>query len=226
MQVKSAATPSTTAPARSRGRPRAFDREAALDRALGFFWTQGFEGTSISDLTEALDINPPSLYAAFGSKEELFREALGLYGRAYGLPVERAIAEEKTALGAVARILRAAAHLFPAGATPGGCFVCNGVLTSGPDHQSVADVMASARAMMVTAIEQRITAGKAKDEIRRDADAATLARYVSAVIEGMSVQARDGADEATLWAVAKVALAAWPSTHTPFARGVNKRRRR
>src|SRR5438128_10987988 len=109
------------APTPSRGRPRAFDRGAALDRALRLFWSQGFEGTSIADLTEALDINPPSLYAAFGSKEELFREALDLYIRAYGLPLEQALREERTALDAVARILRAAARLFPAGSTPGGC---------------------------------------------------------------------------------------------------------
>jgi AcrR family transcriptional regulator len=175
------------------------------------FWTQGYEGTSITDLTEALKINPPSLYAAFGSKEELFRETLGLYARAYGLPIERAVAEERTALEAVVRILREAAHLFPAGATPGGCFVCNGVLNSAPDHRSVADFVAAAREWMVAALEQRIAAGKAKREIPRDADPATLARYVAAVIEGMSVQARDGADEATLLAIAEVALAAWPS---------------
>ena len=197
-------------PARPRGRPRAFDRNVALDRALGLFWTQGFEGTSIADLTEALEINPPSLYAAFGSKEELFREALGLYARAYGLPIERAIAEEKTALGAVARILRDAAQLFPAGVTPGGCFVCNGVLSSAPDHRSVADFVAAAREWMVTALERRITEGKAKGEIPRNTDPATLARYVAAVIAGMSVQARDGADEATLLEIAGVALAAWP----------------
>jgi AcrR family transcriptional regulator len=175
------------------------------------FWTQGYEGTSITDLTEALKINPPSLYAAFGSKEELFRETLGLYARAYGLPIERAVAEERTALEAVVRILREAAHLFPAGATPGGCFVCNGVLNSAPDHRSVADFVAAAREWMVAALEQRIAAGKAKREIPRDADPATLARYVAAVIEGMSVQARDGADEATLLEIAEVALGAWPS---------------
>ena len=207
-----------TPPARPRGRPRAFDREAALDRALGLFWTQGYEGTSIADLTEALEINPPSLYAAFGSKEELFREALGLYARAYGLPIERAIAEEKTALDAVVRILREAAHLFPAGATPGGCFVCNGVLNSAPDHRSVADFVAAAREWMVTALEQRIVAAKTKGEIPKDADPAALARYVATVIEGMSVQARDGADEATLWAIAKVALAAWPLRSSPQRR--------
>jgi AcrR family transcriptional regulator len=211
MQAKADARRRIPAPARSRGRPRAFDREAALDRALGLFWTQGFEGTSISDLTEALDINPPSLYAAFGSKEELFREALGLYVRAYGLPVERAIAEEKTALDAVGRILREAARLFPAGATPGGCPVSSGTLTCAPDHRSIADVVAATRELMVTALEQRITVGKAKGEIPRDADPATLARYVATVISGMSVQARDGADGATLLAIAEVALAAWPS---------------
>src|SRR5713226_3449463 len=106
---------------RSRGRPRAFDRNKALDRALGLFWSQGFEGTSVTELTEALAINRPSLYAAFGTKEELFNEALDLYVRAYGLPIERAIQEEQTARSAVARILRDAARLFPAGATPAGC---------------------------------------------------------------------------------------------------------
>jgi AcrR family transcriptional regulator len=220
-QSKGDASRRMTAPGRSRGRPRAFDREAALDCALRLFWTQGFEGTSISDLTEALDINPPSLYAAFGSKEELFREALGLYGRAYGLPIERAIAEEKTALDAVVRILLEAAHLFPAGATPGGCLVSTGVLTCAPDHRSIADVLAAHRELMVTALEQRITAGKAKREIPRDADPATLARYVATVISGMSVQARDGADEATLLAIAEAALAAWPS-HGPSHRRSHK----
>src|SRR5437588_13033177 len=113
VQPPSGIGPPTPVTGRPRGRPRAFDRDAALDRALGLFWTQGFEGTSIADLTEALDINPPSLYAAFGSKEELFREALDRYIRAYGLPLEQALTEERTALDAFARILRAAARLSP-----------------------------------------------------------------------------------------------------------------
>lgn len=217
MQGKGDTRARLTPPARPRGRPRGFDREAALDRALGLFWTQGFEGTSIANLTEALEINPPSLYAAFGSKEELFRESLGLYARAYGLPIERAVAEEKTARDAVVRILAEAAHLFPAGATPGGCFVCNGVLNSAPDHRSVANFVAAAREWMVNALEKRIRAGKAQGEIPKDADPATLARYVATVIEGMSVQARDGADEATLFAIAQVALAAWPTHRSKLA---------
>jgi AcrR family transcriptional regulator len=183
----------------------------ALDRALGLFWTQGFEGTSIADLTEALDINPPSLYAAFGSKEELFREALDLYIRAYGLPLEQALTEEKTALDAVALILRAAAHLFPAGSTPGGCVICNGVLTCAPSHRPVANVVADTRELMVSALGGRITAAKAVGEIPGDVDPITLARFIAAVIEGMAVQARDGADEATLLGVADVALRAWPA---------------
>ena len=198
-------------PARPRGRPRAFDRDAALDRALGLFWTQGFEGTSIADLTEALDIYPPSLYTAFGSKEELFREALGLYIRAYGLPLEKALSEETTALDAVARILRAAARLFPAGSTPGGCMICNGILSCAPVHRSVADVVAGTRELMVSALGERITAGKVVGEIPADTDPLTLARFVAAVIEGMAVQARDGADEATLLGIADVALRAWPA---------------
>src|SRR5260370_41390255 len=172
MQAKGVSSRRITAPGRSRGRPRAFDREVALDRALHLFWTRGFDGTSISDLTDALEINPPSLYAAFGSKEELFREALGLYVRAYGIPVERAIAEEKTALDAVGRILREAARLFPAGATPGGCPVSSGTFTCAPDHRSIADVLAATRELMVTALQQRITVAKAKGETPPDADPA------------------------------------------------------
>src|SRR6266571_3915296 len=204
MQPKVDATRRITAPGRSRGRPRAFDCEAALDRALGLFWTQGFEGTSIADLTEALDIYPPSLYTAFGSKEELFREALGLYIRAYGLPLEQALTEEGTALDAVVRILRAAARLFPAGSTPGGCMICNGILTCAPAHRSVADVVACTRELMVSALGERIMAGKAMGGISGDAYPITLARFVAAVIEGMAVQARDGADEATLLGIADV----------------------
>jgi AcrR family transcriptional regulator len=180
------------------------------------FWTQGFEGTSIADLTEALGINPPSLYAAFGSKEELFREAIDLYIRAYGLPLEQALTAEGTALDAVARILRAAARLFPAGSTPGGCVICNGVLTCAPDHRSVADVVLRTRELMVNALGERIMAGKAMGEIPRNADPAALARFVGAVIEGMAVQARDGADEATLLGIADVALCAWPARSSPL----------
>ena len=216
-----------SAPARSRGRPRAFDREAALDSALRQFWTRGFEGTSIADLTDTLGINPPSLYAAFGSKEELFREALDLYVRDYGLPLERALVEEKTVRDVVKRLLRAAAHLFPAGATPGGCVISSGTLSCAPDNRSVADVVAATRGLMETMLEKRIAAGKAKGEIPRDAVPATLARYIATVISGMSVQARDGADEAALMAVAEVALAAWPSraSGSPATRARRKPRR-
>ena len=211
MQPKVDATRRITAPGRSRGRPRAFDREAALDRALGLFWTQGFEGTSISDLTSALDINPPSLYAAFGSKEELFREALGLYMRDYGFPIafQRAILEAKTALDAVVRIVREAAHLFPVGATFGGCFISSGELACGPEHRSIADGVSDARELMVTLLTQRITAlNLFLKDVYHDQ---LILRDVATVIQGMSVQARDGANEATLLAIADVALAAWPS---------------
>ena len=99
-----------------KGRPRAFDREAALDAALLLFWRRGFEGTAISDLVRELGIVAPSLYAAFGSKKALFTEAIGLYGRKYGIAMQRLIERETTAKAAVRAILFDAARTF---ASPG-----------------------------------------------------------------------------------------------------------
>src|SRR5436190_6693907 len=154
MQAKGVSSRRFTAPGRSRGGPRAFDREVALDRALGLFWSRGFGGTSIADLTDALDINPPSLYAAFGSKEELFREALGLYVRAYGIPIERAIAEEKTALDVIVRTMLEAARLLPAVATPGGWLVSSGSWNCGRHHRPLADSVGAERRCFRTTLER------------------------------------------------------------------------
>ena len=90
--------------------------------------------------------------------------------------------------------------------------ICNGVLTCAPAHRSVGDVVAGTRELMVSAMGERIMAGKAMGEIPGDADPSTLARFVAAVIEGMAVQARDGADEATLLGIADVALRAWSAS--------------
>ncbi|HEV7369680.1 TetR/AcrR family transcriptional regulator [Arenibaculum sp.] len=200
---------------RARGRPPGFDRAAALERALALFWERGYEGTSVAELVEAMGITPPSLYGAFGSKEGLYREALALYGEGPGRFGPRALAEEPTARAAVARLLREAAEVFTDRSRPGGCMISTAVLSCAPEHRAVAEAVAGMRAAATDALAERIGRGIAAGELPEGTDARALARFYGAVIQGMSVQARDGADHDALAAIARTALAAWPSPPGP-----------
>lgn len=194
----------------ARGRPRTFDRTTALDVALRLFWRYGFDGTSIAQLTEAMGIVPTSLYAAFGSKEGLLREAVLLYGQRYGLQLARAVADEATARAAVARILQEAAVTFVRRDTPAGCMLASGMLASGSQHTELTELFQAKRAAMMHVIETRIEKAAADGELPADVDSAELARFYMTVIEGMSVQARDGARRKELQMIASRALSAWP----------------
>lgn len=184
---------------------------------MRLFWERGYEGTSIADLTEAMGIAPPSLYTAFGSKEQLYREALDLYRAEQGRFMAVALAEEPTARRAIARLLREAAEIYVGGGggggtggNPGGCMISTGVLSCAPEHRPVAEAVAALRTGAVAALAQRLEQGKAAGELPPDADVAGLAHFYGAVIQGMSVQARDGAPRTVLAAIAETALAAWP----------------
>ena len=193
-----------------RGRPREFDQEKALDRALELFWRQGYEGTSIADLTAAMGITPPSLYAAFGSKEQLYYLVLQRYRANVSRCLATALAEEPTAYAAVERFLYEAARIFSARENPSGCLISSGILSCAPENKKVAETVASMRAEALQAIRRTLQAGVKSGELPRETDITQLARFYAAVVQGMSVQARDGANAKALRSIGETALKAWP----------------
>ncbi|QLE73895.1 TetR/AcrR family transcriptional regulator [Streptomyces rectiverticillatus] len=195
---------------KQRGRPRSFDRETALEQAMKAFWEHGYEAVSISDLTRAMDIKAPSLYAAFGDKRTLFEEAIEAYVRNYGLFTAKALAEAPTARSAADRLLHeaAVAHTLPG--LPRGCMIISAATNCTEQSAEVVEALQERRNKGVAFIEGRIAADVAAGVLPADTDAHTLAVYTGAVLQGMSQQARDGADRATLEAVADVAMQAWP----------------
>lgn len=191
----------------SRGRPRSFDRDAALDKAIRLFWRKGYEATSTRDLTEELGIGAPSLYAAFGDKQQLFTEAIQCFGKRYGDFAARAFAES-TARNVAQRLLREAAVEYTRAGQPPGCMVINsGVNTT---NTEVAEMLRTLRNNNVAVVEQRIRADIEAGILPADTDARSLARYTGAVMQGMSQSARDGATAAELGRTAELAMRAWP----------------
>ena len=210
----------------ARGRPRAFDIDRALDRALQVFWRQGYEGTSLSDLTKAMGINRPSLYAAFGNKEELFRKVLDRYAEGRSSRVSQALSEP-TASAAVKQLLYANAELQTNPKNPRGCLTVHGALTCSPENETIRRELASRRLTAGNDLFKRLEQAKAEGEIPQSADSAELARYFIAVIQGMSVQATSGATRQQLEKVANLALLAWPTeTVSPSEKSQARRRRR
>jgi AcrR family transcriptional regulator len=192
---------------RPRGRPRAFDRDQVLALAGETFWRLGYEGASIADLTAAMGITPQSLYAAFTSKADLYREALAQWRATVGAFTARALAEERTAAAAFDRALREAAREYTRQDRPRGCMLSTAVLTCAVENDRVAAYVAGLRADVLAAFTARIERGMRDGDVRPETDAAGLARYLQTVFQGMSLQARDGADEAELAAIAAIASA-------------------
>ncbi|NBE51097.1 TetR/AcrR family transcriptional regulator [Streptomyces boluensis] len=195
-------------PAKQRGRPRSFDREKALRQAIWTFWERGYEATSVSDLTRAMGIGPPSLYAAFGDKRTLFEEVLETYVDSYGSFGTRALDEEPTARAALGRMLHEAAAEFAAPGRPHGCLVIHAATNC--TTPEVEQTLRERREANISTFESRIRAGVAARELPADCDPGALARYTAAVFQGMSQQARDGATQEELERVADLAMAAWP----------------
>ncbi|UFZ03436.1 TetR/AcrR family transcriptional regulator [Bradyrhizobium ontarionense] len=187
------------------GRPRTFDRDTALDQAMEVFWRHGYEGATIAQLTDAMGINPPSLYAAFGSKEALLRAALDRYTARREAWMEEVLSAP-TAREVTSRMLMGVAEKQTDPSNPPGCLLVQGGLACGSGSANVPFELAARRAQTEDHLRHRFERAKDEGDLASGADPAALARYVSAVITGMSVMASSGADREALAQVATVAI--------------------
>ena len=194
---------------KKRGRPATFDRSAALDTAIPLFWRHGYEGTSLAMLTNEIGCTPPTLYAAFGSKEGLYREVVTRY-RDREVTSHGARGGEVSAYRTVEEFLRAVARAFTDPDQPRGCMVGTGALHCAPGNEAIANFAAVARTQGYQRFVATVQEARRRGELPDDTDAEAIARFYVAVVQGMSVQAIDGADREQLDALADIALTAWP----------------
>ncbi|EIG56801.1 AcrR family transcriptional regulator [Bradyrhizobium sp. JR4.1] len=189
------------------GRPREFDAETALDQAMEVFWRHGYEGATIAQLTEAMGINPPSLYACFGNKEGLLKAALDRYTKLRNVWMDEVVAAP-TARDVAERMLMGIADKQTDPANPPGCLLVQGGIACGTGSESVPFELAARRAENEDQLRDRFIRAKAEGDLKPTSDPAALARYVSAVSVGMGVMASSGSDREALQQVASVAVQA------------------
>jgi AcrR family transcriptional regulator len=193
------------------GRPREFERDAALEAAMLLFWRKGFEAASMNDLCEAMGVRSPSLYAAFGSKEELYLEAIEHYVQTQGPPVWDRLAEGATARAGIEKFLIAATERLPKSRViPAGCMA---VLAAVSDEwpAAIARVVRKVRLDMLSRLRGRLENAVASGELPPSTDVDGLSRFYLSIFQGMAIQARDGAAPAELRAIAAATMSAWPS---------------
>jgi AcrR family transcriptional regulator len=198
--------PETT---RMPGRPREFDVDEALDAAVTVFWRQGYEGTSLSDLTAAMGLSRPSLYAAFGNKEELFAKALARYSERH----MRFAGEALLARGArdvAERYLRGFAASATDLSTPPGCLTVLGSAGGAPSTDPIRAALVAQRKAGEADLRARLQRAHEEGDLPPDADPADLARYLTTIVQGIAIQAASGATRAQLDRVVDQALKAWP----------------
>jgi AcrR family transcriptional regulator len=191
------------------GRPRSFDLDRALDRALHVFWQKGYEGTSLTDLTKAVGVNRPSLYSAFGDKKALFRKALDRYLNGPAAYTQEAL-KEPTARAVVERLLRGASDLNAAPRNPGGCLMVQGALACGEAADSIRQELVACRATGEAALRRRFERAKSESDLPADVNPADLARYIATIIYGIAVQAAGGTSRSELQRVVEMAMRTLP----------------
>ena len=195
--------------AKPRGRPPAYCHEQALDKALHVFWQRGYEGASMAELTAALGMNKPSIYAAFGNKEELFRKALARYQQGAVAYVREAL-QAPTARSVVETLLRQSAELLTNPDNPRGCLVVQGALSCGETASPIQQELSACRRGFEAGLAARFEHAKATKDLPADADVMTLAKYVATIHQGMSIQATSGATREELNRVVDQVLKHWP----------------
>jgi AcrR family transcriptional regulator len=195
--------------ARALGRPRSFETGKALDAAMKVFWRKGYEGASLADLTEAMGINRPSLYAAFGDKEALFRKVLDRYDKGPAAYVREAL-NLPNARAAVEGLMQGTADMASGSNNPRGCLLVQGALACGDGVEEIRNDLILRRDAGEKAVRQRLKRAQAEGDLPPDASPADLARYVVTIIQGIAVQAAGGATRKELRRVIETALRAWP----------------
>lgn len=195
-------------PPKKRGRPRSFDLEDVTAKAALLFWERGYEGVSVDELTAAMGVTTQSFYAAFGSKQQLHRDALAWYEREISRPVRDALTAERDVVQAVRAALQLSAREFTRPDRPRGCMRSAAGLCASRENEAVARHAGAIRAETVAAIRARLDQGVVDGQLASGADTGALALYVNALVVGMSVAARDGAGTGDLLAVADVAASA------------------
>jgi AcrR family transcriptional regulator len=181
-----------------RGRPRNFDRTQALDRALMAFWQNGFEATSMHDLVEVMQINSPSIYAAFGSKEALFAETIDHYRETYALELLQALNDAPSAIRGIDAMFVAAIELFTRPDTPGGCFVVNSVASNAPNRLELEQALARLRWQRLEQIAERLREDVRAGRLRDDIPVQELSDLYAVLLQGLAQAARDGLGKARL----------------------------
>jgi AcrR family transcriptional regulator len=200
----------TTDLKRPRGRPSSFDHEEVLEKALTVFWSRGYEGASMAELTQAMGLNRPSIYAAFGNKEALFHRALGKYLSGSVAYVAEAMAEP-TARKVVEKFLTQSAEFLSDQRHPHGCMVVQGALSCGQGSEHIRRELISYRHGYEDALRRRFDQAQAQSDLPVGANTSDLAKYIATIHQGMSVQATSGATKEQLQAVVRLTLENWPN---------------
>ncbi|MAW98870.1 TetR/AcrR family transcriptional regulator [Stakelama pacifica] len=193
----------------AKGRPREFDVDEALSAALRVFWSKGYEGASLSDLTEAMGITRPSLYAAFGNKEQLFCKALDLYENEK-LAYTREALNQPTVRAVIEYFMRGAIDVQCSDCEPRGCLGVISSVACGAEADCIREEVIRRRASSRAEIIARLEKGKADGDLPPDADIEALTNYMFAVLQGMAVMAGSGSSRAELEAIVTTMLANWP----------------
>jgi AcrR family transcriptional regulator len=194
---------------RDRGRPREFDRDQALAKAMHLFWSRGYDAISMADLRAELGITQASLYAAFRSKEQLFREAVDLYRRTAGFSTTLALETEASGREAIHAMLQAAVDAFSAPGAPGGCLLILGATNCAVENKAVQSHLLLIRRGITQSILDRLKQSQREGDVPKAAPVQGLATFYSTVLYGLALQSRDGASRKTLTQVVEFAMANW-----------------
>lgn len=191
------------------GRPRSFDKKQALHAAMDVFWSMGFENASMTVLSKAMKLNPPSIYAAFGSKKDLFLKVVDYYAQTEGPTIWGNIENAPSAQTAIENMLKATAVAYTQTNPQRGCLVILAAPQSTGPHPEICSILKSRRMEAVTLLVDRLERGQKEGDVSQNADCQALARYYVTVQQGMSIQARDGASREALLDIANFAMAGW-----------------